>query len=138
HFLINESWYLVDLPGYGWAKVSQTSREKWSKMVKAYLRNRANLACVFLLIDSRLEPQKSDLEFIQTLGEMGVPFVLVFTKADKQSVQKTQANIATFRRTLLESWEELPPIFITSSEEKKGREELLQFIQQTNDELEKN
>ncbi|MDQ3292271.1 MAG: ribosome biogenesis GTP-binding protein YihA/YsxC, partial [Bacteroidota bacterium] len=70
HFLINDSWYLVDLPGYGWAKVSQTSREKWSKMVKAYLRNRANLACVFLLIDSRLEPQKSDLEFIQTLGEM--------------------------------------------------------------------
>ncbi|MDQ4138956.1 MAG: ribosome biogenesis GTP-binding protein YihA/YsxC [Bacteroidota bacterium] len=138
HFLINDTWYLVDLPGYGWARVSQTSREKWSKMVKAYLRNRTNLACVFLLIDSRLEPQKSDLEFIQLLGEMGVPFVLVFTKADKQSVQKTQATIAAFRRTLLQSWEELPQIFVTSSEEKKGREELLQFIEQTNAELEKN
>ncbi|PSR53358.1 YihA family ribosome biogenesis GTP-binding protein [Adhaeribacter arboris] len=138
HFLINDTWYLVDLPGYGWARVSQTSREKWSKMVKAYLRNRSNLACVFLLIDSRLEPQKSDLDFIQLLGEMGVPFVLVFTKTDKQSIQKTQANIAAFRRTLLQTWEELPQQFITSSAEKKGREELLQLIEQTNAELGKN
>lgn len=137
HFLINDTWYLVDLPGYGWARVSQTSREKWSKMIKAYLRNRKNLACVFLLIDSRLEPQKSDEEFAQMLGEMGVPFVLVFTKIDKQSDQKTQANIAAFRRKLLETWEELPPIFITSSEEKKGREDILQFITHTNAELNK-
>ncbi|QMU27953.1 ribosome biogenesis GTP-binding protein YihA/YsxC [Adhaeribacter radiodurans] len=138
HFLINENWYLVDLPGYGWARVSQTSREKWSKMVKAYLRNRKNLACVFLLIDSRLEPQKSDLDFIQLLGEMGVPFVLVFTKSDKQSIQKTQANIAGFKRALLQTWEELPPLYVTSSAEKNGREELLQFIEQTNVELGKN
>lgn len=137
HFLINESWYLVDLPGYGWAKVSQTSREKWLKMVKAYLQKRTNLACVFLLIDSRLEPQKSDLDFIQVLGEMGVPFVLVFTKTDKQSDQKTQANISTFRNTLLQTWEELPRIFITSSALKKGRDEILQFITETNAELSK-
>lgn len=138
HFLINDNWYLVDLPGYGWAKVSQTSRENWSKMIKAYLRNRGNLACVFLLIDSRLEPQKPDLEFVQLLGEMGVPFVLVFTKTDKQSDHKTQANIATFKRTLLETWDELPPIFITSSAQKKGREEILEFITNTNTALSKN
>lgn len=138
HFLINETWYLVDLPGYGWARVSQTSRENWSKMVKAYLRNRQNLACVFLLIDSRLEPQKTDLEFIQVLGQMGVPFVLVFTKTDKQSVQKTQMNIAVFKRTLLQTWEELPRMFITSSTEKKGRDEILNFIAETNEELGKN
>ncbi|RDC63517.1 putative GTP-binding protein EngB [Adhaeribacter pallidiroseus] len=137
HFIINDTWYLVDLPGYGWARVSQTSREKWSKMVKAYLRNRSNLACVFLLIDSRLEPQKTDLEFIQVLGTMGVPFVLVFTKTDKQSGQKTQANIATFKKTLLQTWEELPRLFITSAAEKKGREELLEFIAETNDQLHK-
>lgn len=138
HFIINDTWYLVDLPGYGWARVSQTSREKWSKMVKAYLRNRSNLACVFLLIDSRLEPQKTDLEFIQVLGQMGVPFVLVFTKTDKQSAQKTQVNIATFKRTLLQTWEELPRLFITSSTEKKGRDEILDFIANTNEELSKN
>jgi GTP-binding protein len=137
HFIINDTWYLVDLPGYGWARVSQTSREQWSKMVKAYLRNRSNLACVFLLIDSRLEPQKSDLEFIQVLGHMGVPFVLVFTKTDKQSDQKTQVNIAAFKRTLLQTWEELPRLFITSSTEKKGRDEILQFIAETNEQLSK-
>ena len=137
HFIINDTWYLVDLPGYGWARVSQTSREKWSKMVKAYLRHRSNLACVFLLIDSRLEPQKADLEFIQVLGEMGIPFVLVFTKTDKQSDQKTQANIAIFKKTLLQTWEELPRLFVTSSAEKKGRAELLQFIADTNEQLSK-
>ncbi len=132
HFLINDDWYLVDLPGYGWAKVSQTSRENWQKMVRAYLSKRQNLACVFLLIDSRLEPQASDLDFVQTLGQMSVPFVLVFTKTDKQSDHKTQTNIAAFRRKLLQTWEELPPIFITSSAEKKGRDEILQFISDTN------
>lgn len=132
HFLINDSWYLVDLPGYGWARVSQTSRAKWAKMIKAYLRQRLNLACVFLLIDSRLEPQKSDLEFAQLLGEMGVPFVLVFTKIDKQSDQKTQASMAAFKQQLLETWEELPPIFTTSAAAKKGRDEILRFITDTN------
>lgn len=137
HFLINDNWYLVDLPGYGWAKVSQTARAQWTKMVQAYLRNRPNLAYVFLLIDARLEPQASDLAFVQTLGELRVPFGLVFTKTDKQSDQKTQVNIAAFRQKLQETWEELPPIFITSSAEKKGRDEILQFITDTNAELSK-
>jgi GTP-binding protein len=135
HFLIDNSWYLVDLPGYGWAKVSKESREKWGKMIKAYLRLRKNLACVFVLIDSRHEPQKPDLEFIQLLGEMGVPFVLVFTKIDKNSGVTTDKNIALFSRKLKETWEELPPIFKSSSESKLGREEILDFIESTNNQL---
>ncbi|WP_026463989.1 ribosome biogenesis GTP-binding protein YihA/YsxC [Adhaeribacter aquaticus] len=137
HFKINDEWYLVDLPGYGWAKVSKESREKWGKMIKAYLQKRQNLACVFLLIDSRHEPQKSDLEFITVLGNLGIPFVLVFTKADKQSVNKTQENLAFYKKKLLESWEELPPIFLTSSSEKKGRDEILDFIESVNADLKK-
>src|SRR5215207_7675651 len=115
HFMINNAWYLVDLPGYGWAKVSKESREKWSKMIRAYLQNRKNLACVFLLIDSRHEPQKPDLEFINQLGTMGVPFVLVFTKTDKQSAFKTNAAITAFKKKLAETWDELPLMFVTSS-----------------------
>ncbi|PIQ22119.1 MAG: YihA family ribosome biogenesis GTP-binding protein [Cytophagales bacterium CG18_big_fil_WC_8_21_14_2_50_42_9] len=137
HFKINDNWYLVDLPGYGWAKVSKESREKWLKMIKAYLQQRQNLACVFLLIDSRHEPQKSDLEFIELLGSLQIPFVLVFTKTDKQSDLKTQQAVATYQKKLLESWEELPQIFITSSSEKKGRDEILNFIDQVNAELNK-
>lgn len=129
HFIINDNWYLVDLPGYGWAKVSKESRENWQKMIKAYLQQRQNLACVFLLIDSRHEPQKSDLEFIQMLGTIGVPFVLVFTKTDKQSLNKTQEAVAVYKKKLLETWEELPPIFLSSAEEKKGRDEILDFIE---------
>jgi GTP-binding protein len=135
HFLIDNSWYLVDLPGYGWAKVSKDSREKWGKMIKAYMRLRKNLACVFVLIDSRHEPQKPDLEFIQLLGEIGVPFVLVFTKIDKNSGVTTDKNIAHFSRTLKETWEELPPIFRSSSESKIGRDEILGFIESTNKQL---
>lgn len=137
HFLINGNWYLVDLPGYGWAKVSKESREKWQKMVKAYLQQRKNLACVFLLIDSRHEPQKSDLDFIQLLGTMGVPFVLVFTKTDKQSARKTQETVGAYKKILSETWEELPPMFLTSSEEKQGREEILDFIESVNTDLNK-
>jgi len=137
HFIINNNWYLVDLPGYGWAKVSKESREKWQKMIKAYLEQRRNLACVFLLIDSRHEPQKSDLDFIQLLGTLGVPFVLVFTKTDKQSLYKTQEALAAYKKKLLESWEELPPIFLTSAEEKKGRDEILNFIETVNADLNK-
>lgn len=137
HFKINDNWYLVDLPGYGWAKVSKDSREKWRKMIRNYLQNRKNLACVFLLIDSRLEPQQVDLDFVAMLGTMGVPFVLVFTKTDKQSPVKTDVNVAAFKRKLLETWEELPPIFLTSSEERKGREDILDFIESVNAELNK-
>lgn len=132
HFLINDDWYLVDLPGYGWAKVSKESRETWRKMINFYLRNRPNLACVFVLIDSRLPPQKPDLEFMEQLGTMGVPFVLIFTKIDKQSKIKTEANIALFMKTLKETWEE-PPMYMTSSSTtKEGREEILQFISDVN------
>ena len=137
HFKINDNWYLVDLPGYGWAKVSKESREKWSRMIRAYLQNRKNLACVFLLIDSRHEPQKPDLAFVEQLGTMGIPFVLVFTKTDKQSAFKTEANVAAFKKKLLETWDELPPIFLTSSEERKGREEILDFIESVNADLNK-
>lgn len=137
HFKINDNWFLVDLPGYGWAKVSKESRDKWQKMIKAYLEQRKNLACVFLLIDSRHEPQKSDLDFIQMLGSMGVPFVLVFTKTDKQSLFKTQEALTVYKNKLSETWEELPRIFITSSEEKKGRDEILDFIESVNVELNK-
>ena len=135
HFKINDNWYLVDLPGYGWAKVSKESREKWLKMIKAYLQQRKNLACVFLLIDSRHEPQKSDLEFIQLLGTLSIPFVLVFTKTDKQSSFKTQTTVAAYEKILAETWEELPQMFITSSEEKKGRDDILNFIESVNADL---
>jgi GTP-binding protein len=137
HFKINDSWFLVDLPGYGWAKVSKESREKWAKMIRAYLQNRKNLACVFLLVDSRHEPQKSDLEFITQLGTMGVPFVLVFTKTDKQTANKTEAAVSAYKKKLSETWEELPPMFLTSSEERKGRDEILAFIDSVNSQLNK-
>ncbi len=135
HFLINNAWYLVDLPGYGWAKVSKDSREKWGKMIRAYLRLRKNLVCVFVLIDSRHEPLTPDLEFIEMLGEMEVPFVLVFTKTDKQSAHKTEQNIAAFKRKMSETWDALPDIFKSSAEEKQGREEILNFIEETNKQL---
>ena len=137
HFKINDNWFLVDLPGYGWAKVSKTSRDNWLKMIKAYLQDRKNLACVFLLIDSRHDPQKSDLEFIELLGSMQVPFVLVFTKTDKQSAFKTHQSVEKFKRKLQETWDELPQLFITSSAEKKGRDEILDFIEQVNSDLNK-
>lgn len=137
HFKINDNWYLVDLPGYGWAKVSKESREKWAKMIRSYLQNRKNLACVFLLIDSRHEPQKPDLEFINQLGTLSIPFVLVFTKTDKQSAVKTAATVAAFKKILSESWEELPQMFYTSSQERQGRDDILDFIESVNTELNK-
>ncbi len=138
HFLINNEWYLVDLPGYGYAKVSKTSRESWRKMINFYFQQRENLTCVFVLIDSRHEPLKPDLEFINQLGTIGVPFVLVFTKADKQSNTKTDVNIAAFTRKLKETWDELPQIFRTSSTAKTGRDEILNFIQEVNLQLKQN
>lgn len=128
HFLINSSWYIVDLPGYGYAKVSKTERSGFSDLIKDYVLKREQMYILFVLIDSRLEPQKIDLEFIEMLGENGVPFNIVFTKSDKQSDNKTQSNIAAFRRAMLETWEEMPPVFVTSSEKKQGRDEILDFI----------
>lgn len=128
HFMINEDWYLVDLPGYGYARVSQKLREEWERFIRYYLRNRENLQCVFVLIDSRIEPQKADLDFCCWLGENGIPFVLCFTKADKQSVLKTEQNTGVFKQALLQYFEELPQTFTTSAEKKLGREEVLDFI----------
>lgn len=132
HFLINEKWYIVDLPGYGYAKVSKNSRENWEKFIRNYITKRESLQCVFVLIDSRLEPQKIDLEFCCWMGEIQIPFVLAFTKADKQSTAKTNQNVAAFKKTLGGWFEEIPPCFVTSSEKNLGREEILKFVDQTN------
>lgn len=128
HFLINENWQLVDLPGYGYAKTSRSNRGEWQKFISYYLRNRENLQCVFVLIDSRLDPQKIDIEFCSWLGENGLPFQLIFTKADKQSKVKTDQSVAKFRKALLEIFEEVPTHYVTSSETQEGREEILSFI----------
>lgn len=128
HFKINDNWYLVDLPGYGWAKVSKTEKAKWEIMIKDYFQYRENLTMAFVLVDSRLEPQKIDLEFINWLGENGVPIALLFTKADKQTKNKTASNVATFIKTLKQTWEEMPPYFITSSEKQTGKEDVLNYI----------
>jgi len=135
HFLINANtkpWYLVDLPGYGYAKVSKTSRDKWETFIADYLLKRTNLLNVFLLIDSRLEPQKIDLEFTEWLGENNVPFVLLFTKTDKQSRNETMRSVQLFKNKMLEVWEELPEFYLTSSIEGLGKEEVLAMIEKTN------
>jgi GTP-binding protein len=132
HFLINETWQLVDLPGYGYAKTSRSNRHDWEKFIRYYLRNRENLQCVFVLVDSRLEPQKIDIEFCSWLGENGLAFLLVFTKADKQSRMKSDQNVAKFRKALLELFEEVPPHFITSAETHDGRDDILAFIDDLN------
>ncbi len=132
HFLINDIWYLVDLPGYGYARISKSKKEDWNKFIRTYLDKRENLQCVMVLIDSRLEPQKIDLEFCNWLGEKGLPFMLLFTKADKQSAIKTDQNVAKFRKALLASFEEMPGIIVTSSENQIGRDEVLGFINEIN------
>ena len=128
HFIINDAWYLVDLPGYGYARLSKDGREKLKKMIEDYTLERKELICLFVLVDARHDPQKIDLEFIVWLGEEGVPFALVFTKADKLTKGKLAANIEGYKARLRQQWEELPPLFITSSEERLGREELLDYI----------
>lgn len=128
HFIINDAWYLVDLPGYGYARLSKDGREKLKKMIEDYTLERKELICLFVLVDARHDPQKIDLEFIERLGEEGVPFALVFTKADKLTKGKLAANIESYKARLRQQWEELPPLFITSSEERLGREELLDYI----------
>ncbi len=132
HFLINNEWHLVDLPGYGFARVGQSNRERLKSIIEDYILEREQLTNLFILLDCRHEPQKIDLEFIEWAGENGVPFALVFTKADKLSKGKLASNIEAYKQTLLESWEELPPIFITSSEAKEGRDELLSYIEDIN------
>ena len=132
HFLVNNAWYLVDLPGYGYAKISKTMREKWVKMIHDYLVLRENLQLVFVLIDARLEPQKNDLEFINSLGESGIPFAIIFTKSDKLSALRVSQNVEAFKQAMLETWEELPSIFISSAETAKGRDEILDFIEIVN------
>lgn len=132
HFLINKEWYLIDLPGYGYAQRGKKMMEKIQKLIEYYVLERKQMTCLFVLIDSRLEPQRIDLEFIEWLGENGIPFALIFTKADKQSVGKTKASVNRFLNTLKEQWEELPPHFISSSENKTGRQEILNYIEQVN------
>lgn len=128
HFLINGNWYLVDLPGYGYARVSKSERREFSKLILDYVLEREQMHFLFVLVDSRLEPQKIDLDFINLLGEHGIPFGIVFTKCDKLSSNQAESNIARYRRTLLQSWEELPPMFRTSSEKRQGRKAILDFI----------
>ncbi|MBT9394701.1 ribosome biogenesis GTP-binding protein YihA/YsxC [Hymenobacter sp. NST-14] len=135
HFLINDSWYLVDLPGYGYAKISKDARVKWARMINYYLRKRENLTCVFVLVDSRHAPQAADLEFMEQLGNEGIPFVMIFTKADKQSGSRTSQNVVQYLEKMSESWDELPRHFVTSAEEKTGREEVLAFIGEVNQQL---
>ena len=132
HFIINNEWYLVDLPGYGFAKRSKKEVAKLEQMISGYILQREQLVNVFLLIDIRLEPQKIDLEFIQWLGDSSVPFAIVFTKADKLSVAKARQSVEDYKKVLLEMWEELPPIFVTSAEKRQGRDEVLDYIEQIN------
>lgn len=133
HFLINQEWHLVDLPGYGFARVGQASRERLKRIIEDYILEREQLTCLFILLDCRHEPQRIDLEFINWAGEHGVPFALVFTKADKISKGRLASNVEVYKQRLLESWEELPPIFTTSSEERLGRDELLAYIASINE-----
>ena len=138
HFLINENWYLTDLPGYGYAKVSKTLRKDFEKLITNYILNRKNLVNLFVLVDIRHNTQKIDLEFMEWCGENGVPFSIVFTKADKLKPNATAENVHIYKEELLKSWEELPDLYITSAEKKEGTAEILNFISSTNEFLEKN
>lgn len=132
HFLINDSWYIVDLPGYGYAQRSKESRRDIDKIIRGYILNRQQMTTLFLLIDVRHKPQKIDLEFMQWLGENGVPFAIVFTKLDKLSPAAGKKSISNYCTTLLEQWEELPPVFATSGEDRRGRDAMLDYIEQLN------
>ena len=129
HFLINGTWYLVDLPGYGYASVSRSDRKDWGKMIENYLLHRENLYCAFVLIDVRLQPQPIDIKFLSWLGKNQIPLAIVFTKSDKLKRAELSNAIQNYETTLLKTWQVLPPIFITSAEKKYGKEELLDFIE---------
>ncbi len=135
HFLINNAWHLVDLPGYGFARTGKTQRDQLRKMIERYCLLRQQLISLFVLVDSRHEPQAIDLEFIQWLGEQNIPFAIVFTKTDKLGKQRLQENLTNYKNKLLETWETLPPIFLTSSENKTGGDELIAYIEQINSTL---
>ncbi len=135
HFLINDEWYIVDLPGYGYAQRGKSGRESIRKIIESYILGREQMTALFLLIDSRHTPQKIDLEFMEWLGENGVPFCIVFTKLDKLNSKQKKFNIQAYKDKLAEEWEELPPIFITSSENKIGRVEILNWIEEVNKSL---
>ena len=138
HFLINENWYLVDLPGYGFAQRSKKDREAWKIMLDDYIQNRKNLVCMFVLVDSRIEPQKIDLEFINHLGELQMPFYIIFTKVDKIKELELQRNLQAYKDKLAEEWEEIPEIFITSSEKEIGKDDVLNLIDGLNEQLKGN
>ena len=135
HFIVNDEWYLVDLPGYGYAKRSKAQNEQLEHIISSYILDREAMTLLFVLIDCRHEPQKIDLEFFQWLGENGVPFSIIFTKADKLAKGALAMNIEAYKKRLLEDWEELPPVFVTSSETSLGREDVLQYIAQINETL---
>jgi len=129
HFIINEKWYLVDLPGYGYAKVSKNKRNAWQKIISNYLLKRTQLVLVFVLLDARLSPQEIDLEFMNWCGENNIPFAMVFTKIDKLSSAEWSRNLSKYKKEMLKSWEELPPVFSTSATAANGRESVLSYIE---------
>jgi GTP-binding protein len=135
HFLINKNWFLVDLPGYGYAKVSKDKRKTFQSFIKDYFKKRTQLVCSFVLVDSRHEPQRIDLEFMEYLGGNGIPFCIVFTKSDKLNKSTLPKNIDKYKKIMLESWEELPPYFISSATNKAGKEEILEYIDKVNKSL---
>ena len=135
HFVVNDAWYLVDLPGYGYAQHSKKIREQWRIMINNYILRRRNLVTTFVLVDSRIEPQNNDLGFMEWMGENRVPFCVVFTKTDKVSKAELERNVEAFKTRLLEEWEDLPPMFITSSETGRGRDEILDYIEAQNTEM---
>ncbi len=134
HFLINKNMYWVDLPGYGFAKVSQTKRGDWTKMIWSYTEQRANLCNLFVLIDSRHKPQAKDIDFINKLGAKNIPFTIVFTKADKEAQKVVSANVSLFKTALMKTWDEMPVAFITSAVKRSGRKEILEFIESMREE----
>lgn len=135
HFLINEEWYLVDLPGYGFAQRGMAQREQLKQIIESYILEREQLVCLFVLLDCRHEAQKIDLEFMEWLGENGVPFSIIFTKTDKISKGRLKQNLQAYQAKMLETWEELPPMFVSSSEKKEGRDEILDYIEEINNSL---
>lgn len=132
HFIINNEWYLVDLPGYGYARRGKEEREKLRIIIEDYALERTEMTALFVLIDSRHQPQQIDMEFMEWLGENNIPFSIVFTKADKLKTGKLMMNIDHYKQKMLESWEELPPVFITSAEDQRGREDVLAYIEEVN------
>ena len=135
HFIVNDAWYLVDLPGYGYAQHSKKTREQWRVMINNYILHRRNLVCTFVLVDGRHEPQNNDVGFMEWLGDSQMPFCIVFTKADKVSKAELERNIEAMKARLLEDWEELPPMFVTSAESRMGRDEILDYIEAQNAEV---